>query len=121
MLIWIAKTDCVCESPSTSGGGDSAQSANGEIRSQPNSHILQQISLVLLTASFSFAIVMTNCAGETLSYVSIEENSSSILGKFRLKKPVPGGKNTFCNYERASDISLTFINLGSLRSTITWL
>ena len=28
-----------------------------------------------------------------------QENSSSILGKFRLKKPVPGGKNTFCNYD----------------------
>ena len=27
-----------------------------------------------------------------------QENSSSILGKFRLKKQVPGGKNTFSNY-----------------------
>ena len=26
-----------------------------------------------------------------------QENSSSILGKFRLKKQIPGGKNTFCN------------------------
>ena len=30
-----------------------------------------------------------------------QENSSSILGKFCLKKQAPGGKNTFCNYAYA--------------------
>ena len=35
-----------------------------------------------------------------------QENSSSILGKFRLKKSVPGGKNTFCNCGHLSGLLL---------------
>ena len=64
MLIWIWKTDCVCESPLSSsggGGGLSAeqQPANGNIRSQPNSQILHQISLVHMKTYFVINIVMT--------------------------------------------------------------